>query len=273
MLSLSQKRRFFYLCWDLPCRVEGRWSVDFGGRCLVLPLHRDFALAWQAATGFHGYDAELHALYETIVHSPQWPCVFLDVGASYGLHSLKLLAHGVRVVSFEPNRDCHPFFLEAAQVNGLRADVRALAIGRVAGPTRLVFPAGRPYLGTTAADTVERLRREGDVVERVVPQRTLDEVAEADGLVPDLVKIDTEGSELDVLEGSSRILDRARPLIVLESWRGSEERAPIFRLLGAHGYRLHALRFGGPPSWTLALDDFVTSAAVNFLARPALTRF
>jgi hypothetical protein len=68
-LSPSQKRRFFYLSIDLPCRVEGPWTVDFAGRRLVLPLHRDFDLAWAAATTFRGHDTELHELYEALVRA------------------------------------------------------------------------------------------------------------------------------------------------------------------------------------------------------------
>ena len=269
-LTAAQKRRFFYLCCDEPCRVEGPWVVGFGGRRLVLPLHRDFELGWLAATGFHGYDTEIHELYEALVRSPWAPRVFLDVGANYGLHSLKLLAHGVRVVSFEPNIDCHPFFLEACRINGMQPDVRAVAVGRTAGVTTLVFPAGRTYLGTTASETVERWDDAADLVERSVPEVTLDDVVRAEALVPDLIKIDTEGSELAVLEGAETILKRMRPLVVLESWRASAARPSLFRLLAGHGYRLHALRFGTGASAGLSLDAFLASAATNFLARPAL---
>ena len=269
-LTAAQKRRFFYLAYDESCRVDGPWLVDFGGRRLVLPLHRDFPLAWIAATAFHGYDTEVHELYETLVRGPERPRVFFDVGASYGLHSLKLLAHGVRVVSFEPNVDCHAFFLDACFVNGLRPDVRAVAVGRVGGLATLAFPTGRTYLGTTAPDTVERWSEAVEVVTRRVPETTLDEIADTDGLVPDLVKIDTEGSELAVLEGAETILERARPLVVLESWRASEARTPLFRLLAAHGYRLQALRFGARPSPALAFSDFLASPATNFLARPGV---
>ena len=61
----------------------------------MLPLRRDFPLAWTAAVGFHGYDPELHDMYTRLVKSAFPPRVFFDVGASYGLHSLRLLAHGL----------------------------------------------------------------------------------------------------------------------------------------------------------------------------------
>ena len=215
---------------------------------------------------------KIHELYEALVCGPRPPRVFFDVGASYGLHSLKLLAHGVRVVSFEPNSDCHPFFVESCRLNGVRPDVRLTAIGRTAGTTTLVVPAGRTYLGSTAAETVERWGDETELATYQVPETTLDQIAQDETLAPDLIKIDTEGSELAVLEGGQRILQRARPLLVLESWRGSPARVPIFHLLAGHGYCLRALRFGVHPSGALALDGFVGSAATNFVARPLPSR-
>jgi FkbM family methyltransferase len=269
-LSLPQKRRFFYLCFDPRYRVEGPWTVTFAGRRLVLPLHGDFELGWIAATAFHGYDTELHELYETLVRAPHPPRVFFDVGAGYGLHSLKLLAHGVRVVSFEPNTACHPFFLECCRRNGLQPDVRAVAVGDAAVEVQLRVPRGRPWLGTT---TTSVARSWGDAVgveTLTVRQTTLDDVVRTVGLVPDLIKIDTEGGERAVLAGARAILASARPLIVLESWPRPPERAALFELLAHHHYRLHALRFAQRPSHALTLDAFVSCPDANFVARPAV---
>jgi FkbM family methyltransferase len=194
--------------------------------------------------------------------------VFFDVGASYGLHSLKLLVHGVRVVSFEPNAACHDFFLESCRCNGVRPDIRGVAVGRAAGRAVLAVPGGRTYLGSTAPDVVERWGAGVPLAVEEVPAVTLDDVADADGLPPDVVKIDTEGSELAVLEGAEHVLERARPLVVLESWHASEPRVALFRLLNGRGYQLHTLRFGRPPSRALSLGQFLAAPATNFVARP-----
>jgi hypothetical protein len=85
-----------------------------------------------------------------------------------------------------------------------------------------------------------------------------------------VVKIDTEGSELAVLAGAQAILERARPLVLLESWPESPERVVLFELLTSYGYRLHALRFATRPSPALALPAFLDSPATNFAARPRI---
>ena len=265
-LSSAQKRRFFYLSADMSCRVEGPWIVDFGGRRLTLPLHRDFDLAWSAATAFHGYDPELHEFYQTLVQAPTRPSVFFDVGANYGLHSLKLLAHGVKVVSFEPNPACEPFFRECCGRNGLRPDWRSAAVGDRAGWVELRVPRGRPWLGTTAAEVADSWSADVDSETFRVPQVTLDDVVATDGIIPDVIKIDTEGTELAVLEGARGTLRDARPALVLESWAAPPQRQALFTLLTAHGYGLHALHFAAPPSIALTSVAFVESAATNFVA-------
>jgi FkbM family methyltransferase len=268
-LSLAQKRRFYYLSVDLPCRAAGPWTVSFAGRRLVLPLHPDFDFGWTAATAFHGYETEIYELYEALLQEPRPPRVFFDVGASYGLHSLKFLAHGVRVVSFEPNTACHPFFLACCRRNGVAPDLRPVAIGAGAGEVRLWVPTGQTWLGTT----VERVARTwgDDGVETLsVWQTSLDEVVRRDGLMPDVVKIDTEGSELSVLVGADEILRRARPLIILESWPERQGRRALFDLLSSYDYDLHALQFAEGRSPALALDAFESSVASNFVSRPAV---
>ncbi|HXD95312.1 MAG TPA: FkbM family methyltransferase [Candidatus Acidoferrum sp.] len=76
-----------------------------------------------------------------------------------------------------------------------------------------------------------------------VRQVTLDDVMQTDHLVPDVIKIDTEGGELAVLAGAHAILTHARPLV-------------------------HALRFATRPSPALTLRAFADSPATNFAARP-----
>jgi FkbM family methyltransferase len=271
-LSPSQKRHFFYLSADLSCRVEGPWTVDFAGRRLVLPLHHDFDLAWLAATAFHGYDTEVHELYEALVRAPRPPRVFFDVGANYGLHSLKLLAHGVRVISFEPNPACQSFFTECCRRNGLHHDLRLVAVGDRTGRAELRVPRGRTWLGTTAREVAEGWARDVEVEILHVPQVTLDEVVETDGIIPDVIKIDTEGTELAVLEGTRAILEDTRPMLVLESWPGTPGRPALFELLAAYSYGLHALRFATPPSTALTVAAFVDSSATNFTAIPSTTK-
>jgi FkbM family methyltransferase len=272
-LPPEHKRRFFHAFLDCAAGVEGTWRVDFAGRPILLPLHRDFAFSWTAALGFHGYDPALHAFYEALVQGPRPPRTVFDVGANYGAHSIRFLVHGARTVSFEPNAACHPWFREWCALNGVRPEIRPVAVGPGPGEVELAVPGGALHLGTTTA--AARARWDGrDVRVVTVPQVSLDDVVAGEGAVPDLVKIDVEGGELGVLRGARRLLDRGRPVVVLESWRRSPDRPALAALLAAAGYRLSAVAWGPPaPAGGAAgepLDAaaFVTSPAENFVAWP-----
>ena len=261
-LSPRGRRRFFHLCCDERWRVEGRWSVDFAGRRLVLPLARDFGDAWLAAIGFHGYDPEVHALYEALVRGRNPPRVVFDVGASYGLHALRFLIHGARVIAFEPNPYCHRWFRGWCAANHVACELEPVAVGDGCGRVVLAFPEGRTYLGSIVRDV--RAAWRGPVRTLTVPQVALDSVIAARGVVPDLVKIDTEGAELAVLRGAVDLLGTVQPTLIFEAWPNADVRRALWNLLDEHGYHIAAIDGARPRALTRAA--FCGAHATNFLA-------
>jgi hypothetical protein len=98
-----------------------------------------------------------------------------------------------------------------------------------------------------------------------VAQVTLDDVAAERRLVPDLVKVDTEGAELGVLRGAARLLRTAAPTLVFESWPCPEERRALWSLLVEdHGYAIAAVESTLPRPLTRA--GFVGAHPTNFVA-------
>jgi FkbM family methyltransferase len=262
LLSPCARQRFFHLCEDETWRVEGRWSVDFAGRRLVLPLSREFPDAWLAAIGFHGYDPELHALYAQLVRGPRPPRVVFDVGASYGLHALRFLVHGARVVAFEPNPECHPWFRAWCAANHVPCELEPVAVADRFDCVVLAFPQGRTYLGSIVPDV--RAEWRGPVRTLRVRQVALDDVVAARGLVPDLVKIDTEGAEVAVLRGAVDLLRKVQPMLIFEAWPDADVRRTLWSILDKHGYALAAVDGSRPQPLTRVA--FCGAQATNFLA-------
>ena len=64
--------------------------------------------------------------------------------------------------------------------------------------------------------------------------KTLDSVALEDK-TPSLMKIDVEGHEVEVLEGSSNTLTKAKPLLIIESFPPKQR--TVLSLLHEFGYR------------------------------------
>jgi FkbM family methyltransferase len=74
---------------------------------------------------------------------------------------------------------------------------------------------------------------------------TLDSYSEQSGLVPKLIKIDTEGSEIWVCEGARRLLAQARPVLIIAThpaWLPDGQKIEdLFALLNGYGYRVAGL--------------------------------
>lgn len=68
---------------------------------------------------------------------------------------------------------------------------------------------------------------------------TLDEIAQGEGLWPDVMKVDVEGGAKSVFSGAQRVLDRA-PDILIEQ-HGPEEQYAVKNELISRGYTARTL--------------------------------
>jgi FkbM family methyltransferase len=181
-----------------------------------------------------------------------------DVGAHFGYFSLlfaALAGANGRVFSFEPTPSTFAILRQNAQRT---ANIEA--VNRAAGdaPARveiadfglkhsawntLAVESRMP--GVLAAESARRI-----MVESV----RLDAFALERGLVPDFVKIDAENFEHAVVAGLAGLLDRAAPIVLLES--GSPSALAAGQLLAVRGYRTVVSE--GPGSlhpWQGPLED------------------
>lgn len=111
----------------------------------------------------------------------------------------------------------------------------------------------------TTGAPLDRSAREGEYDERIVPMTTLDAVIEASGRRIDLVKLDAEGSELDVLEGAGESLDGSRPDVVMEVVVEEDSSRRALSWLEDRGYRIFDLTPDGPvPADTTSLANSPT---------------
>lgn len=153
----------------------------------------------------------------------------VDVGANVGFFTLRQVALGARVVALEPNPDVYRRLVSTVERNRLADRVRVLscAAGRSPGVAELSVGAAT-VTGTVLAGAAPR-GNDRFVVE-VVP---LDSVLAAEPRV-DLLKIDTEGAEVEVLAGAAVTLRRSER-VVLE-WHDAALRAEARALLTSAGF-------------------------------------
>ena len=94
---------------------------------------------------------------------------------------------------------------------------------------------------------------------------TLDQFVAETGLRPDLIKIDTEGTEVKVLAGARETLTSCRPIVIFECF--GDRRGPIAEAFDALRYRLLAAPFLiGERSAFLDSSAFLNHPGTNFVA-------
>jgi FkbM family methyltransferase len=143
--------------------------------------------------------------------------LLLDVGANVGLVALAVVAQvpTASVVAWEPGRRQHDQLARTIAVNGLadRVELRGLALASRAGASAFSVHSApdAPYDGLL--DT----GRAGSIRTVTVQTESLDDWWIANGRPGvDVVKLDTEGSEFEIVRGGSQLLTKAKPTLVIE---------------------------------------------------------
>jgi FkbM family methyltransferase len=172
-------------------------------------------------------------------------CV-LDVGANLGLTALimssAMPADG-RVIAFETSEDGCRIIRDNAALNGLgeRISVVNALIAERSGLTIDFYGD----FASGGASIIPGYLAHSRPLRKVT--LALDHFVAADGLTPDLIKIDVEGAELRVLQGTAKTMQAARPLIFVElhSYDGvtvPDAAAELLAFLGPLDYALVYLR-------------------------------
>ncbi len=137
----------------------------------------------------------------------------VDVGANIGLHTV--VAAGIvgntgRVISVEPQSRVREALTENVELNHLQ-NVTIVATGLGRSPQKSQIFHVNPANDGQATLRPDAHRRDRCTAEEI-DIRTLENVLQEQGVSKvDVLKIDVEGSEMDVLEGASNWLDSNRP--------------------------------------------------------------
>ena len=142
-----------------------------------------------------------------------------DVGAFQGLLTLFFASRSKAVVCFEPNTQNHKRLTENLMLNGIKnVEVRKVGVGSRQEKRKMV---GSPLMGGGASvdgRAAEELLRSGagTVVEEVSIVALDEEIPQANLPVPDFIKIDIEGWEIEALRGARKTLELYKPTLFLE---------------------------------------------------------
>jgi FkbM family methyltransferase len=190
----------------------------------------------------------------------------IDVGARDGIFACiaAVASPSARVLAFDPEPDAIAMMQSNFEFNratfGDRVSGYAVAVSDQNGDGYLYLAGGNSSLNAEFRPASRSLR--------VALRRGDDLVAEhGDGRRLDLVKIDTESTEPQVLEGLRRSIETFRPAILVEVLKGRTE-ARIQSFVDRVGYRTYAIGGDGVVAVTEIAGD-PTYRYPNFLLWPA----
>ena len=250
--------RFTWSTW----RVSS--TTFFGEKItLALPAGLDIFLL-----GLKSHDSELR-LARFLIRYLKEGAVFYDVGAHLGFFSLlatRLVGTGGKVYGFEASSEMAGYYRDNSKhVSNIQAN--HLAVSNTNGFIRFFeFPV--LYSEYNSVDQSQYATAswfksmKPDEVE--VACTTLDSFSQKEHACPDIIKIDVEGAEQLVLEGSKELLAGCKPVVVLEfippssgQWQDCSHGKALLILFDA-GYELYTINNKGGLEKTKP-DDYLLS--------------
>ena len=188
-----------------------------------------------AASGLAGYEPHALECFLTLLQTAR-PGAVVDVGANVGLYALLAAAcSGRGVVAFEPTPELAEVARSAARCNALPVVVEELALGRSDG-TATLFLSDQSDSSNSLAPGYRPSSRQLEIA-----VETLDGYCARTGIVPAVIKVDTETTEPDVLAGASQVISRYRPWILCEVLYGRRP-GELAEVMAPHGYTWYHLR-------------------------------
>lgn len=189
-------------------RAQPTAALEHGGARVTIPFAGGRGAEHRAVTEPHLIGALRRALEIR-------PGAFVDVGAYTGQTLVKVLLIDPtrRYVGFEPQLEAAAYVARLLEVNGADGTVVPAALGDRNGPVELRF--ARKF--DDSASALEGFRpRSHYAARRTVAMLRGDDALASAGSKAGVLKVDAEGSELDVLLGFAQTISRDRPVIFCE---------------------------------------------------------
>lgn len=160
--------------------------------------------------------------------------VYVDVGSFVGTHAIRIAKDcGARVVAFEPVEQHRRLLIANAAINGVSPQVEVVPKAVGASRSTVLFQVDGPCNSKVS-------RQESRLQTFEIESTTLDESLQHLDRV-DVVKIDVEGLEYEVLNGSVEIAHTMKPKFIVEvhsHMKGCEDNGNLIQQwIKGNGYK------------------------------------
>lgn len=136
--------------------------------------------------------------------------IAIDAGANVGLHSLRFSKKFYEVHAFEPSSE-NFLCLEKNCKNNKNIKLYNLGLGKTFGDKILKLPKVSNNCGLFSTVDYNSLDK-NNLKEERIKTVTIDSL----NLEPNLIKIDTQGAELEILHGAETTIKKFNPVIIVE---------------------------------------------------------
>jgi len=164
-----------------------------------------------------------------------WFCVmisdkdktFVDVGACTGKYTIPMSKYYGKVIAVEPNPKNLEFLRKNIELNECNnVEIIEKAVSNTKGKTKLALKGAHSHID--AFGVKDAVEVETDLLDNLIDKA-------------DVIKIDVEGAELKVVEGSKRLIEEHKPVFIIEHgeyWHGDKPKThlEIMKKLIAKGY-------------------------------------
>jgi len=142
-----------------------------------------------------------------------------DIGAHFGIYSVLMKRNNADVFAFEPNPKIFSHLEKTGQINDFKCF--NVALSDFNGAADFFVPEeatmGSLTNWTRDEDMYGITKYAGDVSQTRVEVATLDRFVKENNLpLPDFIKIDVEGAEINIFKGGRNTIESARPVIFFE---------------------------------------------------------
>lgn len=252
--------------------IKDKIYLSYHGIILNVNLHQDRDLAFDML--FLGdYENEIFTLMGRLLDKES---VFIDVGANIGIHTLYALKslECKKVLSFEPVIDSIRILENNLSLNSVdftKVETYNYALSNRDSDDTIFYVD----LNNSMASSFVRLIDNHNHIDTVISTRKFDSLNLKLSRI-DLLKIDTEGSELFVIEGFIETIRLHKPLIIVEilrKWCEKNHYKPqdIIDLIG-NDYLLFEI-FKNKIVQIEEIDELTSSTNFLFLPKEKLNRF
>jgi FkbM family methyltransferase len=161
------------------------------------------------------------------------PCkISLDIGAHYGVMTYFLAKKSKHVYAYEPNAECFDFMVQSAASN---VSVICKGVSDQIGDREFYIACldniDCSGMGSFHRYTLPRIAKEHNV--RVIKTTFIDNEGYSD---VGFIKIDTEGHEINVINGALALINSEKPNLMVEIRKENADLINYIMELGYNGY-------------------------------------